>query len=141
MSETFYTFIFPIGDYHCEGHSRYTNYMVKSNKTLEELQLIHNSCEAIYGFNISSICNEENVTYLSGDMLNKLIDLGIITDHADTEDTYELYSSVLLQIWLKLLKLLDHTLILEDVSSEYKSITSVTDIRPTLKVPGYGLYD
>lgn len=140
--------IFPVGDWSGDGHSCCADFLVKSEKSLEEVREIHFKENDFIG----SLCEEYDdnkinihylyeflIEYMSEDdakvFITKMVDSGLeLNDHNETDNiklTFDFendnsqyftifYPDEMLNIWLSILNVIDPTLKLE-VASEAMS--------------------
>jgi hypothetical protein len=140
--------IFPIGDWSGDGHSCCADFLVKSEKTLDEVREVHFKENGFIG----SLCeeyddNKINIHYLyeflidyvseneAKEIIEKFVETGMELNDDNETDNIELtfdfekndsqfftiyYPNEMLNIWLTILNIIDPTLKLE-VASEAMS--------------------
>lgn len=177
-----YNILFDIGDYSCDGHNYYATFMVKSNKTDEELQKIHlkendfigSLCEdyeenyiyiyELYNFLIQYLSPEKAMNFLND--FTKETDTKILVDNDFDDEVTEMsieeedYHSIhmnnaksMLDMWLRLLKVIDNTFeyeIISEAMSSYYIKYKGYPVEPSgkmiprnyngMKIPGYGVW-
>jgi len=130
---------FPIGDPSADGHGHCDYYIVKCNKSMNELHSIHTSCKKKLGFEIGDICGEYEENTLNPEILDKLTTAGIlaILPECDREEITlgeGLSSETVIEIWLTILKKLDDTLVYKIVGDDELPTFNPIDH------PGYGVF-
>lgn len=140
--------LFEIGDYSCDGHNFFATFLVKSNKTAQELQNVHMKENEFIG----SLCSEYEQDYIYIYELYKFLlsymtpekaleFLNAFAKEADTEvlienedeveqmsveeeeyHTFHMYSpTAMLEMWLRLLKVVDNSVEYEIISEPMSS--------------------
>lgn len=136
---------FPVGDYSDDGHGRVSNYYIDTNKTIDELVIIHNKSKEVLGFDIGDIADEYQDAFIKSDIINQMDKAGFdwkscLDYDAERDDEisdvdvgdYEVFI-----IWVKLLQFIDP-------SFEYE-VVSLEDLQSfawqNCGLPGYGCFE
>ena len=138
-----HTITFPVGDWSDDGHGKCDYFIVKSNKSVEELEKIHNSAKEKLGFDIGEICEDYEDFKLSKEIFDNLVKVGFpimskeYTEYFDyfenSEEIEGMYMSTetLFNLWIGILKFLGENV-------EIKLIKS--DLFCNVNTPGYGCH-
>lgn len=139
---------FTLGDYSNDGHGMYDDYIIESNKTVEELRELHFSCIETLGFDIGDMCRDYGDRELPRYIFDILKEEKILNDEEcfvlETNELCIEDPDELVAIWLDILLHLDKTLTLKVKDSD--EIPSMhfygyDSKKRHLNNPGYGLYE
>lgn len=97
-----YQFYLPVGDWSDDGHGQCVNYLVTSNRPVEDVREAHFKIKDTTGIDIEAVCCEYEDSELPDDVNDQLIDLGFPFE-GESDWTY-LSSRKMVQIWMFLLK-------------------------------------
>lgn len=160
---------FPIGDWSDDGHGKVDWFIVKSNKSLEDLIGAHLLFKEKVGFDIGEICAEYEENIITGIIAQFVKDLNVLGDGDEYEVLNEkgeyvdehntgllsllpingqisiLDTKTVLKIWLACLRYADPELELEVEADDLPSMInwSVAGTKykgQYLDTPGYGMF-
>jgi hypothetical protein len=120
MSESKYQFRMPIGDWSDDGHGECNEYIIGSNKPVEEVREAHFKIEEATGIDIHKIANDYMNSYMTKEQYDILQQLGLELEYLmqGNEDDEESYVSLdpeaMKDVWMFLLQKADPELELVD---------------------------
>jgi hypothetical protein len=132
-----YTYKSTIGDYSDDGHGKTDTFVFKTNKTKEQLDKIHKSCNTKLGFRIGEIASDYEDNSIPRKIAKILLDQGFNLNQYieyDEEENYTVDIDTLPQLWLSILKHIDPSFEYEIVDDDLVSWLPWGD------VPGYGCF-
>lgn len=147
---------FPIGDFNQEGHGVFHNYMMLSNKTVEEIREIHFKSKKLFGFTPEDICNHYNeYKWYCERHLDRLkeYDFDVYRDleipkgstivEVDGDDIIyiKMDSTCMVLLWKKLLELTDNTLQLTLLTGKRITFFGFDEKGRHINQVGYGLFE
>lgn len=92
-----YIYNFAVGDIIGDGHGKFQEFRIESNKTKEEVQLAEEKIEGLFGFSPYNILKELEDNVLEQEYYDKLIELGFEPDE-DFDREY-IFPKELVCIW------------------------------------------
>jgi len=141
-----YLIEFPIGDWSKDGHSKCDNYLIKSEKPVQDVREAHFRAPDALGFEIGTICGEYDERSLETEVVDKLREIGYDFESFGKEIDEDgnpdwLSSDQVVDIWTYLLNHIDPSLNLERLVGATVNFYGVDEQKRHLKVPGYGLFE
>lgn len=147
-----YLIRFPVGDWSDDGHGKYEEFLVRSNKPVNELREIHYSVLEKFGFDIGDICSAYEETELSEGIITKLKDAGFPIEWKSNSNFSERYFLSpnersmgfieVFNLWIDILMFLDSELKIEDMTNDFDDINFYGSDEKNRHVhtPGYGCF-
>lgn len=130
-------FKLPIGDWSDDGHGKCDYYLIRSNKSVEEVREIHFSIPDNLGVNIEKICRGYEESKMSSDIAEELVELGweCSKDYMDSES--------MCRLWVFLLMKTDPTLELEvqEENIEMLPFYGFDEKKRHIGFVGYGVFN
>jgi len=133
-----------IGDWSDDGHGKHDDFIISSNKPVEDVREAHFKIKAVTGIDIENICSEYEETLISDINVEELNKLGF-RFHEDTYDdgTIDMYSSEMARLWVFLLEKADPELQLMFIDDDIPDLHfyGFDNKRRHIGQVGYGLFD
>lgn len=143
-----YRFKFAIGDWSKDGHGQCEYFIVKSNKSVEEVREYHYQIKNITGIDIDNMCRKDNI--ISNENYQLFINLGFDFEaegmylDIDNNNNLVMYCDPLLyvKLWMFLLQQVDKTLQIERIIEDVPMFQfyGVDEKRRHIEASGYGLF-
>lgn len=126
-----YKFRMNIGDKSGDGHGRYKEFTISSNKPIEVVREAHRNMRSKLGFSIEDFCFEYDDNVIDKNTTNAIMDLGFEFEEI-YDDTAYMYPKEMARLW---------AFLLQKTNSDLE-LKMVDDDIPTLDCcVGYGLFD
>lgn len=136
-------FYLPIGDWSGDGHEHCIKYLVRSNKSIEEVREAHFNIQKATGVNIETLCAQYEEDAIPVNDAAKLRALGFNIVDDDDADFIDMEPDDMVALWMFLLQKSCPGLVLERVDEpEYPMLPfyGYDDQRRHIGQVGYGLF-
>ena len=112
-----YKFKLPIGDWSDDGHGKCNYFIVKSNKSVQEVREIHFQIKPMLGLDIHEICGDYEENTIKDENYKILKRLGF-KEWDDYKDYAWMSSDMMAELWLFLLRTVDPNLQVEIIDDD-----------------------
>lgn len=126
-----YKFRMPIGDWSGDGHGKCDYYLIKSNKSVEDVREAHFLIKEKTRVDIDQVCSNYEENTLSGAVAYTLEKLGFFESLSDVDaddsysyynEEYTMHSYGLARLWMFLLQKADESLRLEIINDNVENL-------------------
>lgn len=137
-----YHFCMPIGDWSSDGHGTVENFLVSSNKPVEEVREAHFRIPDVTGIDIEEICSRYEENYIHSDVMEKLLALGWKIEAGMSEFNSPAPEDMA-NLWVLLLMKTDPSLEMKIAPEERVMLTfyGLDDKSRHIGCVGYGLFE